>query len=202
MEQPQGGGTVAPPTKKPPPKPRRYIRIPLSLFVVLAVLIIGAGFVHVAHGGGVGLKVCWKDGWALSDTFVDLDDYIGRPFIQVVDKTKVLRAMFECGALEPPAWMKDQEGRDPVTDEVRERVRRLAYEAFATWSAENTTKWCPDHLREVARHTNETSTIDVWGHELRMACGPTKPADAPMFGVFSIGPDGREGTSDDVKSWD
>lgn len=80
------------------------MKVPVTLLVLSAILVIVAGFVHVVHGGDVGLTVCAKDGWSLSDTFVDLDDYIGKPIISQLDKAKVLRAMFACGTLKRPDW--------------------------------------------------------------------------------------------------
>ncbi len=91
----------------------KHIRIPVktlvSVTVLLVILIVVAGFAHIVHGGGVGLKICAKDGWALGDTFVDLDDYIGKPLISQIEHAKVLRAMFACGALAKPQWLVDRE---------------------------------------------------------------------------------------------
>lgn len=79
--------------------------VKLSTVLLVVALVVVAGFLHVVHGGNVGLTVCVKDGWALENTFVDLDDYIGKPLISQIDKAKVLRAMFACGTLERPAWL-------------------------------------------------------------------------------------------------
>ncbi|NVB79957.1 MAG: hypothetical protein HOV81_16295 [Kofleriaceae bacterium] len=77
----------------------------MKTLVLVAVLIVVAGFTHVVYGGGVGVTVCQKDGWSLGDTFVDLDDYIGKPLISQLDKAKVLRAMFACGTLKRPEFL-------------------------------------------------------------------------------------------------
>lgn len=77
--------------------------MPVKTLVLAGVLLIVAGFTHVVYGGSVGLTVCAKDGWSLSDTFVDLDDFIGKPLLSQLDRAKVLRAMFACGTLARPA---------------------------------------------------------------------------------------------------
>src|SRR4051812_14989814 len=79
--------------------------VPLRLGLLIAGLVVVIGFVHIVHGGSAGMTVCAKDGWALEDTFVDLDDYIGKPLLANIDKAKVLRAMFACGTLERPEWL-------------------------------------------------------------------------------------------------
>ncbi|MGE0547596.1 MAG: hypothetical protein AB7O24_04360 [Kofleriaceae bacterium] len=72
-------------------------------FVLLAVLVFLVGRVHFVYGGDVGFKACGKDGWSLSDTFVDLDDYIGKSLLANIDKAKVLRALFACKVITHPA---------------------------------------------------------------------------------------------------
>lgn len=99
---------MAPAAAKPGP---RYLKVRLGTVVALVALVIVAGFTHIVHGGGVGLTVCAKDGWALSDTFVDLDDFIDKPLISQLDKAKVLRAMFACQVLRSP--MDDYPAKPP-----------------------------------------------------------------------------------------
>jgi hypothetical protein len=43
---------------------------------VIACLLAWCFFAaaHIVHGGGMGWHLCWKKGWTLDDTFVDLDD--------------------------------------------------------------------------------------------------------------------------------
>lgn len=80
------------------------------MFVVLG-LVVAAGFVHLVHGGGVGLKLCAKNGWALGDTFVDLDDH-GERLVSKIDDAKLLEAMYECGALRRPVHDDAEPGRE------------------------------------------------------------------------------------------
>jgi hypothetical protein len=44
-------------------------------------------------------------------------------------------------------------------------------------------------------------TKDIWDRPLKMLCGASAPPEAKGFGVISFGPDGTEGTDDDIKSW-
>ena len=130
-------GITAPP---PPPPPPPLAPVPIATkapskgFVsvhrlvvsgtLIAILVGVMGFTHVVHGGGVGLKICAKDGWALGDTFVDLDDYIGKPLLANIDKAKVLRAMFACEALarpDPEAGRAEREERAAERRAQRER---------------------------------------------------------------------------------
>jgi general secretion pathway protein G len=45
--------------------------------------------------------------------------------------------------------------------------------------------------------------VDSWGNELKYEyVGPnTSNAGAPEFHVWSLGPDGRDGSEDDIRSW-
>jgi hypothetical protein len=104
-------GPFPPQYQQVPVAPRRHLKVPIVLLVLLAILVALLGEAHIVHGGGVGLTVCQKDGWSLSDTVVDLDDYIGKPLLANIEKAKVIRAMFQCGTLEPPQWVRDQQNR-------------------------------------------------------------------------------------------
>lgn len=89
-----------------PPTPQRPRRtVPLSLVLLIGLLVVVAGFTHIVYGGGGSIGVCAKDGWALENTFVDLDDFIGKPLLANIDKAKVLRAMFACEKLVRPAFL-------------------------------------------------------------------------------------------------
>jgi hypothetical protein len=89
-------------------------------------------------------------------------------------------------------------------------TKKLAYEAYPTWSAKNPEKACPDKIDDLIAAIDElyadskagkTSSKDAWGTELKMLCGPTLPADARGLAIQSAGPDARFDTADDIKSW-
>ena len=78
-------------------------------------------------------------------------------------------------------------------------VHAYVEEAFPRWQSEHPNQKCPATLVEVAKYfANEIDVpvlADPWGHPLEMKCDDTG------FKVFSIGPDGKADTEDDVRSW-
>jgi len=78
-------------------------------------------------------------------------------------------------------------------------VHAYVEEAFPKWQAEHPKQKCPATLVEVAKYF--ASDIDVpvladpWGQPLEMKC------DDSGLKVFSVGPDGKADTEDDVRSW-
>jgi hypothetical protein len=81
-------------------------------------------------------------------------------------------------------------------------VKKYAYEAFGEWSQAHPDKACPDKLEDLAQYMDTRDINDPWGHPYRMFCGQNLPAGAKGgLAVMSSGPDGREGTDDDIKSW-
>lgn len=177
------------------PKRRGYLSVKVSTAVLAAVLIVIVGFVHVVHGGGVGLTVCEKDGWSLSDTFVDLDDFIGKPLLANLDRAKVLRAMFACGTLERPGFL-DGNGDRAVSDsratETELKVRKYVRVAYPAWADAHPGKHCPTYLDELNEYMNTDNDDDAWGSSLRMRC------TANGISVSSNGIDRLTGTPDDI----
>lgn len=72
--------------------------------------------------------------------------------------------------------------------------------AYAAWSmkAEDS---CPKALTDLNAYRNKKAIKDPWKQEYIMRCGDNAPEDEP-FGVLSKGPDKKENTADDVKSWE
>jgi len=171
-----------------PVKPRRMV--PLSSVLVVLGLVVVIGFVHIVHGGGVGLDVCAKDGWSIGDTFVDVDDYIGKPLISMLDRPKIVRAMIACELLRLPDGFNPEREKGPrassLFNQSKEEITKIklkqyANDAFLSWSTSNPGKACPGKLVE-------------------LLCPP--PAGAKGIGLISMGFDGKEGTADDLKSWE
>jgi prepilin-type N-terminal cleavage/methylation domain-containing protein len=75
--------------------------------------------------------------------------------------------------------------------------------AYAQWSADHEDP-CPAQLEELAKYTNRKDLKDPFGSLFVMKCGEQAPEGASDtgFGVLSLGPDKREGTGDDIKSWE
>lgn len=87
-------------------------------------------------------------------------------------------------------------------DIAKAEIQKLAYEAYPQWSQANPSKACPDKLEDLAEFTNKKDMKDPWGQPYKMFCGPTLPPGAKGLAVMSPGEDQKEGTGDDLKSWD
>jgi general secretion pathway protein G len=82
-------------------------------------------------------------------------------------------------------------------------IQQFAYEAYPRWAAANPTKGCPTSLQDLTKYMNKQDIKDPWGADLIMYCGDNLPEGVKGgFGVMSKGPDGKQGTPDDIKSWD
>lgn len=192
------------------------LRSVITWAAAIAFVVTVAGFIHIVYGDTIG--VCAKDGWALQDTFVDLDDYTGKPLLTMIDKAKVLRAMFRCGKLTRSASLDEE--RSPrgaeraSTDQSAAlvaalsdynvkmtRIKMSTYVgvAFPMWRRAHHGKRCPDDIAELTEYGAELH--DLWGRQVKMLCGANLPAGATGIAFLSFGEDGVEGTADDVKSW-
>lgn len=81
-------------------------------------------------------------------------------------------------------------------------VKKYAYEAFGEWSQAHPDKACPDKLEDLSQYMDSKDSKDPWGNQYKMFCGQNLPAGAKSgLAVMSSGPDGKDGTEDDVKSW-
>jgi prepilin-type N-terminal cleavage/methylation domain-containing protein len=78
-------------------------------------------------------------------------------------------------------------------------VKKLAYESYPQWASRpaNTGK-CPT-VQQLAEYGG--SIKDPFGEEYVIKCTDL-PAGANGVAVFSKGEDKREGTGDDIKSWE
>ena len=90
---------------------------------------------------------------------------------------------------------------DSRKDVAKLAVNKLANEAYPQWRSQQRGKPCPDTIGELSELTNNKDTKDPWGAEYKMRCPPNLPAGAHGIAILSAGPDGKEGTDDDIKSW-
>jgi prepilin-type N-terminal cleavage/methylation domain-containing protein len=83
-------------------------------------------------------------------------------------------------------------------------VNKFATEAYARWSMSNAGKQCPEDISELAKYGGgEDGAVDPWGQKLTLLCGEAAPEGAPArVVVISNGEDGKQGTDDDIKSWE
>jgi hypothetical protein len=63
-------------------------------------------------------------------------------------------------------------------------------------------KACPEKLADLSEYMARRELNDPWGHPYKFFCGKTLPAGARGIAVMSAGEDGKEGTADDIKSWE
>jgi general secretion pathway protein G len=87
-------------------------------------------------------------------------------------------------------------------DVAKLTVQKYVNEAYPQWSAHHPDKQCPDKLDDLNEYMNNKDTNDPWGRPFKMLCGANLPAGAKGLAVMSAGEDGKEGTTDDVKSWE
>ena len=81
-------------------------------------------------------------------------------------------------------------------------VQRYANEAYPMWARNQPDKACPASLSELNDELGRMGTLDPWGNPYKMMCGADLPPGAHGIAVMSPGPDGKEGTADDIKSWE
>lgn len=79
-------------------------------------------------------------------------------------------------------------------------VMKTVENAMTMWQMENTTDPCPPNLSELAKKANlSKEPKDAWGRPFVFKC----PGDhGTEIDLTSLGKDGREGTPDDIKSWE
>lgn len=83
-------------------------------------------------------------------------------------------------------------------------VNQLAGKDYAQWSMA-TNKTCPESLLVIVKHAGrgEQDTVDPWETPYKFFCKENLPPGAnSSFAVMSAGPDKKEGTEDDIKSWE
>jgi prepilin-type N-terminal cleavage/methylation domain-containing protein len=87
-------------------------------------------------------------------------------------------------------------------DTTKIKLKKYAYEAFPSWSAAHPDKACPEKLSDLNEYMNSDDSNDSWGRPLKLLCGQNLPPGAKNIAVMSAGEDGKEGTPDDLKSWE
>jgi hypothetical protein len=80
------------------------------------------------------------------------------------------------------------------------KLNQYAEEAFPSWSTNHPGKACPDKLVDLNEYMSSNDTNDAWGRPIKLLCPP--PVGVERIGVTSRGEDGKEGTPDDLKSWE
>jgi general secretion pathway protein G len=82
-------------------------------------------------------------------------------------------------------------------------VDQYANSAFPQWQMKGSNKGCPDKLEDLGEFIDRKDTKDPWGNPYKMLCGPNLPPGVKNgIAIMSAGPDGKDGTEDDIKSWE
>ncbi|HEU4730367.1 MAG TPA: prepilin-type N-terminal cleavage/methylation domain-containing protein [Kofleriaceae bacterium] len=87
-------------------------------------------------------------------------------------------------------------------DTTKIKLKKYAFEAYPSWSAAHPDKACPDKLADLNEYMNNDDSNDSWGKPIKMLCGANLPAGARGIALISAGADNKEGTEDDLKSWE
>ena len=104
------------------------------------------------------------------------------------------------GLVVGPAVMKRfGESKEKI---AKATVQKYAFDAYPQWSSAHPDKACPTELKELNEYMNNKDIKDPWNNDYKMLCGSSLPAGAKGLAVMSFGEDGKEGTADDIKSWD
>ncbi|HEY1553446.1 MAG TPA: prepilin-type N-terminal cleavage/methylation domain-containing protein [Kofleriaceae bacterium] len=86
-------------------------------------------------------------------------------------------------------------------DIARLTVQKFVNEAYPMWTR-NASDQCPKSLEDLSPYMDKKDTKDPWGNQYKMYCGQNLPAGAKGIAVSSPGEDGKDGTPDDIKSWE
>jgi general secretion pathway protein G len=87
-------------------------------------------------------------------------------------------------------------------DIAKATVKKYAFEAYPSWAQSHPDKACPDKLEDLNEYMNNKDIKDPWGGQFKMQCGANLPPGAKGIGISSAGEDQKEGTGDDIHSWD
>lgn len=81
------------------------------------------------------------------------------------------------------------------------KLELYANQAFTAWAMAHPQATCPDKLADLAEYASGRDARDAWGNPIKMMCGAALPPGAHPIALVSAGPDGKEGTDDDLASW-
>ena len=113
-----------------------------------------------------------------------------------------MRHVFAVIVLFAACKSNDSERAKQQHDVAQLTVEKYAFEAYPSWAQAHPDKQCPAKLAELDEHMSSSNTGDPWGHPYAMKCGADLPKGARGIAVYSLGEDGKDGTCDDVQSWD
>jgi len=81
------------------------------------------------------------------------------------------------------------------------KLELYANQAFTAWAFAHPQAMCPDKIADLAEYADGHDASDAWGNPIKMMCGAALPPGAHHIALVSAGPDGKDGTGDDLTSW-
>jgi hypothetical protein len=133
--------------------------------------------------------------------------YQGSIVSDVVGSIVVALVVIVAGVLFRPdrSHRIDESKPDGTRVTLRERIEgtgtkleRYAREAYPAWAREHRGMECPDTVDELNRYIGAGDSLDLWGHPIKLLCGPTMPPGLGGFMLVSAGKDGKFDTDDDL----
>jgi hypothetical protein len=102
-----------------------------------------------------------------------------------------------------PTNRREEVFGESKVDVTKVTVQKFANEAFPQWARSHEGKGCPDKIEELSEYMDKKDTKDPWGGDYKMLCPPNLPAGVRTgIAIMSAGEDKKEGTPDDIKSWE
>lgn len=86
-------------------------------------------------------------------------------------------------------------------EKIAKMIAKDYIQAYTRWAADNPEDSCPESLESLRKYRDKKDDKDPWGSRWVMKCGDTGQ-EGTMFGVVSPGPDKKENTQDDIRSWE
>ena len=115
-------------------------------------------------------------------------------FMGTQDEAKIKTTQIQIKNIESALDLfKMSVGRYPTTEEGLKAL----YDADQLQDEDLIEKWGGPYLGKEG--TDDEDLQDAWGHEFRYNCPGEH--NTKSFDLYSDGPDGEEGTEDDVKNW-
>jgi prepilin-type N-terminal cleavage/methylation domain-containing protein len=96
----------------------------------------------------------------------------------------------------PKVWNMFKESKTDMA-KLQAKDYQQAYQVWALKASDP----CPSSLKDLQNYRNKKGDKDPWGSEWTMKCGDQAP-EGVDFGVTSPGEDKKDGTPDDIKSWE
>jgi len=85
---------------------------------------------------------------------------------------------------------------------ARMAVRKIVDEEYPAWTLAHPGQQCPERLEDLSPSATSKDTEDPWGGRYRIYCGTNLPRGVRGFAASSPGEDSKDGTEDDIKSWE